>query len=257
MPVQIARTRVLVPHRARHPPQSELCLCSLHGSCHLQTYLFFPSLCRVLISAQKHNIGAIAGAVAGTITVFVMFAACLQFSIYRRRRNDARRQMQDRDRQVETQSVHSDVSGNPSLLPRYFPRSQSNAPPPYVGPVEESSVATHSDLSSIEMYHQTPLVTRDREPSDLPPPVLSASPPVYNSPMPRTAQQFSPREHTKDMEPASPEVAPILLKAAIVPSSRPTRTLRRSRSSSLPDIDTATTSPSPSAKETRPLSAEC
>jgi hypothetical protein len=194
--------------------------------------------------------------------VLVMFAACLEFSIYRRRRIAARRRpMRDRDRQGETQSFHSDVSGNPPLLPRYFPRTLSNAPPPYVGPAEESSVTTQSDLSSIEMYHQTlpqfqstpshlvtgsmpPLVTHDREPSDLPPPfsaVLSPSPPVHTSAMPRTA---------------SLEVAPTLLTAAIVPSSRPTRILRRSRSSSLPDIDSATTSSFPSAIETRPLSAE-
>jgi hypothetical protein len=208
--------------------------------------------------------------------VLVMFVACFEFSIYRRRRIAARRPMRDRDRQGETQSFHSDVSGNPPLLPRYFPRTLSNAPPPYVGPAEESSVATQSDLSSIEMYHQTPpqfqstpshpatgsmppLVTHDREPSDLPPPfsaVLSPSPPVHTSPMPRTVQQNSPLGHTEDTEPASLEVAPTLLTAATVPSSRPTRILRRSGSSSLPDIDSATTSSFPSAIETRPLSAE-
>jgi hypothetical protein len=204
-----------------------------------------------------------------------MFAACLEFSIYRRRRIIARRPMSDRDRQVETQSSHSDFSGNPPLLPRYFP-TPSNPPPPYVGPAEESSVATQSDLSSIEMYHQTPpqfqsapshpvtgsmppLVTHDREPSDLPPPfsaILSPSPPVHTSAIPRAAQQNSRRGHTEDTEPASLEVAPILLTAAIVPSSRPTRILRRSRSSSLPDIDSTTTSSIPSAIETRPVSAE-
>jgi hypothetical protein len=201
--------------------------------------------------------------------VFLMFAACLEFNIHRRRRSGAQRQheMRDRDRQVDTQSFHSDVSGNPSLLPRYFP---PNAPPPYVGPAEGSSVATQSNLSSIEMYHQTPppfkstpshlatgvipsLVTHHREPSDLPLPVSSESslcPPVHTSAMPRTAQQISPRGHTKDTEPASLEVAPILLKAAVVPSSR------LSRSSSLPDIDTASTSSFTSAMETRSLSAE-
>jgi len=211
--------------------------------------------------------------------VLVMFAACLEFNIYRRRRSVARRQMQrDRDRQVETQSLHSDVSGNPPLLPRYFPSTPSNAPPPYIGPAEESSFATQSELSSIEMYHQTPppfqctpshpatgaippLVTHDREPSDLPPPfsaVSSPSPPVHTSGMPRTARQDSPRGHTEDTEPASLEVVPmpVLPTAAIVTSSRPTRILRRSRSSSLPDIDSATTSSFPSAIETRPLSAE-
>jgi hypothetical protein len=211
---------------------------------------------RVNISAHKHSIGTVVGAVA-TIAVFVMFATCLGFSIHRRRRNDARR-TRDRDRQVETQSVHSDVSGYPSLLPRYFPGTQPTAPPPYVGPAEGSSVATQSDLSSISRYHQTPppfgstpsqpanggvppLVIHDREPSGLPPAISSASPPVYTSAMPQTAQQISPREHAKDTEPALVEVAPICLTAAIVPSSRPPRTSRRSRSSSLLDIDTATT----------------
>jgi hypothetical protein len=192
--VQIARTRILVPHKARHPPQSELCLLSLHNNCHLQINLSPLSMSiHVLISAHKHNIGTIGGVVAA-ITVFAMFAACLGFGIYRRRRNDARRRMRDRDRQVETQSVHSDVSGNSSLLPRYFP---PNAPPPYIGPAEGTSVATQSDLSSITRYHQTPppfcstpsqpanegvprpLVTHDREPSDLPPPDLPASASLY------------------------------------------------------------------------------
>src|SRR6266852_658679 len=196
-----------------------------------------------------------------------MFAACLEFNIYRRRRSESRRQleMRDRDRHVETRSFHSDISGNPSLLPTYFPRTLSNAPPPYVGPTEEPSVATQSDLSSIEMYHQTPppfkstpphlatgaipsLVIHDREPSDLPSPVSSESspsPPVHTSAMPRTVQQISPRGHTKDTEAASLEVVPILLTAATtVPTSRPTRILRRSRSSSL---DTSTTSTFPSA----------
>lgn len=201
--------------------------------------------------------------------MLVMFVACLDFSIRRRRRSDARQQMRDRDHQVEIQSVHSDVSGNPSLLPRYFP---SNAPPPYVGPAEESFVTTQSELSSIEMYHETPppfgstpsqpatgaiphLSTHDREPSDSPPPVSSASPPVYARDMPPTAQQISPQGHTKDTEPTSLEVTPILLTAAIVPSSRPTRILRRSRSSTLPDIDTS--SSFLGAIETRPLSAQC
>jgi hypothetical protein len=212
--------------------------------------------------------------------VFLMLAACLEFNIYRRRRSEARRQpeMRDRDRQVETRSFHSDVSGNPSLLPRYFPRTLSNAPPPYVLPTEEPSVATQSDLSSIEMYHQSPppfnstpshlateatripsLITRDREPSDLPPPVSSESspsPPFHTSAMPLTARQISLRGHTKDTEVVSLEAAPILLTAAVVPSSRPKRILRRSRSSSLPDIDTATTSSFPSAMETRSLPAE-
>jgi hypothetical protein len=203
--------------------------------------------------------------------VFVMFAICLEFSIHRRRRNDARRQMRDRDGQVETESVHSDISGHPSLLPKYS-RTPPNAPPPYVGPAEESSVTTRSDSSSIETYPQTPpffyppshpatreippLVTYDREPSVLPPPVSSTSPPGYTGDMPRTAQQISPRGHTKDMEPTPPEVAPILVTAAIVPSSRPTRILRQSGSNSLPDIDTATTSSFPGAIETRSLSAD-
>jgi hypothetical protein len=172
--------------------------------------------------------------------------------------------MQDRDRQVETQSFHSDVSGNPSLLPRYFPSTLSNAPPPYVGPAEESSVATQSE-SSIEMYHRTPppfqctpshpamgaippLVTNG-EPSDLPPPfsaVSPPSPPPHTGGMPRTAQQYSPRGHAEDTEPASLEVAPVLSPtAAIVTSSRPTRIIRRSTSSSLPDRDSANTSSFP------------
>jgi hypothetical protein len=152
--------------------------------------------------------------------VLVIFAACLEFSIYRRRRIVARRPMRDRNRQVETQSFHSDVSGNPPLLPRYFPRTLSNAPPPYAGPAEEPSVATQSDLSSIEMYHQTPpqfqstpshpatgaippIVTYDKESSDLPPPfsVVSSPPPVHTSGMPRTAQQNPPRGHTEDTAP--------------------------------------------------------
>jgi hypothetical protein len=208
--------------------------------------------------------------------VLVMLTACLGFNIHRGRRSVVRRQMRDRDRQVETQSFHSDVSRNPSLLPKYSPSTQSNAPPPYAGPAEGSSVATHSDLSSIEMYHQTPpplqctpsrpatgaippLVTHDRGPSDLPPPfsaVSSPSLPVHISAMPRTAEQDSPRGRTEDAEPALLEVPPILPTAAIVTSSRPTRILRRSRSSSLPDIDSATTSSFPSAMEARPLSAE-
>ena len=200
--------------------------------------------------------------------MLAIFAACLEFSILRRRRGAARQQMRDRDRH-ETQSVHSGLSGNPSLLPRYFPRTLSNTPPPYVGPAEESSVTTQSDLSSIEMYHQIPPpfqstpsglypttgaipppVTHDREPSELPPPfsaVSSPPPPVHTGAMPRTAQQNSPRGHTEDTEPAS--------LVAIVPSPRPTRTLRRSRSSGLPDTDSATTSSFPSVIETRPLSA--
>jgi len=187
--------------------------------------------------------------------VLVTFVACLELSIFRRRRIVARRRLQESDRQVETQSFHSDVSGHPSLLPRYFPRTLSSAPPPYVGPAEESSVTTQSDVSSIEMYIQipphihstlshpatvsvSPLVTRDKEPSDLPPPfsaVSSPSPPVHISAI---------------------EVAPVLLSAANVPSSRPTRSLRRSRSSSLLDIDSATISSIPSAIEARSLSAE-
>ena len=208
--------------------------------------------------------------------MFVMFAACLEFSIYRRRRRDAWRQMRDRDRQVETRSIHSDFSENPSLLPRYSPRTLSNAPPPYVGFAGESSVATQSNLSSIEMYHQTPppfqptppqlameaipsFVTHGSETSDLPPPVSSessSSPPVHTGSIPQTEQRISPRGHTKDTEPASLEVTPTLLTAAVISSSRPTRILRRSRSSSLPDTDTASTSSSPSATETRSLSAE-
>lgn len=135
--------------------------------------------------------------------MLVMIAACLEFCIYRHRRSGARRQMRDRDRQ----SFHSDVSGDPSLLPRYFPSTASNAPPPYVGPADESSVATQSDLSSFEMYHQTPppfqcapshtstgaippLDTHGRESSDLPPPfsaVSSPSPPAHTGGMPRTS----------------------------------------------------------------------
>lgn len=264
--MQTARTRILVPPKVRHPPQSELCLRALHCNCHLQTCLV-PFLFTCQISAHKYNVGTIAGAVGGAIAVLLMFAACLELNIYPRRRVNARRQMRDGDRQVEIRSVHSNVSGNSSLLPRYFPRTQSNAPPPYVGPTEESSVATQSDLSSVEIHHQIPppFCSTPSQPATMgaipplvphnrgsPPPVFSASPPVYQS---QIAQQISPRVHTKDTEPASVEVAPILLPAAIVSSSRPTRTLRQSRSSSLPDLDTTTTSSSPGAMETR-LSAE-
>ena len=155
--------------------------------------------------------------------MLVVIAACLRYIIIQRRRGVARRQMQERDRQVETQSSHSDVSEDPSLLPRYRPRTLSNAPPPYVGPSAESSVATQSDLSSIDLYHQTPPlfhstlshpvtgaipppVTQDREPLDSPPPfsaVSSPSLPVHTSAVPRTAQQNSPWVHTGDTEPAS------------------------------------------------------
>lgn len=144
--------------------------------------------------------------------MLVMIAACLRYIIIWRRRSVARQQMQERDHQVETRSFHSDVSEDPSLLPRYRPRTLSNAPPPYVSPAAESSVATQSDSSSIDLYHQTsplfhstlshpetgaipPLVTQGREPLDLPPPfstVLSPSPPVHTSAIPRTARQNSP-----------------------------------------------------------------
>ncbi len=240
------------------------------------TYKFispFHLYSRVKISAHKLNIVAIAGAVGGSIAVIVIFVACLEFCFFRPRRSISRRQMQDRDRQVETQSIHSDVSGNPSLLPRYFPRAPSNAPPPYVGPPEGSSVTTQSDLSSTEMFHQTPLpfqstypstgailpvFMHDTDPSDLPPPfsvVSISSPPVHTSTIPRMAQESSPLGHTEDTELASLEVAPKLPTAAIVLSSRPTRTMRRSRSSSLPDIDSTTMSPFPSTTEAQPLSA--
>ncbi|KAF8494377.1 hypothetical protein F5888DRAFT_654714 [Russula emetica] len=91
--------------------------------------------------SHKPNIRTIAAAVGGSIAVLVMFAACLEFGIYRRRRFVARRPMGNRDRQVETQSFHSDGSGYPSRFPRYFLRTRSNAPPPYaiVDPAESSN----------------------------------------------------------------------------------------------------------------------
>lgn len=228
--------------------------------------------------ANKLSTRSIAAAVGGSIAVLLMFVTCLECSINRRRRILARRPMRNRGRQVGTQSFHSDVSGNPPVLPSYFPRTLSNAPPPYVGPAVESSVATQSDLSSIETYHLKPLpfqstpshpakgaispfVTHDREPSDIPPPfsvVSPPSPPGHTSAVPRTAQQDPPRGRTEDTEPASLEVAPELtsVTAAILPSSRPTRTLRRSTSSDLPDIYSTTISSLPSAIEMRQLSAE-
>src|SRR5260370_688386 len=101
------------------------------------------------------------------------------------------------------QSFHSDISGNPSLLPRYFPRTVLTAPPPYVDPAEGSSVATQSDLSTMELHPQTPLPFQstpahrtmgailpvamyDAEPSDLPPPFTAISSPsssVHTSPL--------------------------------------------------------------------------
>jgi hypothetical protein len=215
--------------------------------------------------------------------VLATISACLAFSIYWRRRRSARRQMQDRERQVESQSSHSDVSGNsPSMrgpalfVPRYFPGTVPAAPPPYVTPAEGLSVPSPPDLPSIGLRHQPPppfqstpshpapaalfpLVTQGAEPSDPPPPLFPVSPPslpVLTSAIPRTAQQPSPPGYTEDPEPASHEVAPILPTPATLPSSRLTRTSRRSISSSLPDIESATTTSLPSATETQPLETE-
>jgi len=206
--------------------------------------------------------------------VLMVFSACLGFNIHRRRRATW-----ERDRQIEIQSFYSDVSGNPSLLPRYFPRTVLTAPP-YVGPAEGSSVATQSDLSTIELHPQTPLPFQstpahptmeailpvamyDAEPSDLPPPftaVSSPSLPVHTTPMPRTARQTSSLGYIEDAESASHELTtpkrPSTTAIQVVSSSRPTRILRQSRSSNLPDIDSSTTVPFPSATESRPSSPE-
>ncbi len=203
--------------------------------------------------------------------MLMVFSACLGSNIHRRRRATW-----ERDRQVEIQSFHSDISGNPSLLPRYFPRTVLTAPPPYVDPAEGSSVATQSDLSTMELHPQTPLPFQstpahrtmgailpvamyDAEPSDLPPPFTAISSPsssVHTSPLALTAQQTPSLGYIEDAESASLEITPKRPTTAIVPSSRPTRILRRSRSSNLPDIDSSTTVPFPSAAESRPSSPE-
>ena len=203
--------------------------------------------------------------------MLMVFSACLGSKIHRRRRATW-----ERDRQVEIQSFHSDISGNPSLLPRYFPRTVLTAPPPYVDPAEGSSVATQSDLSTMELHPQTPLPFQstpthpamgailpvamyDAEPSDLPPPftaVSSPSLPVHTTPMPRTARQTSSLGYIEDAESASHELTtpkrPSTTAIQVVSSSRPTRILRQSRSSNLPDIDSSTTSTFPRATESRP-----
>jgi hypothetical protein len=122
----MVRTWIHASHPARNPSQSVWWLRSL----------------RVILTRT------FAGAVGGSLSVPAAVSAGLAFSIYWRRRSSARRQMRDRERQG-AQSFHSDVSGNPPsmhglslLVPRYFPGTIPAAPPPYVGPVDGSSVPT-------------------------------------------------------------------------------------------------------------------
>ena len=116
------------------------------------------------------------------------------------------------------------------------------------------SVPTPSDLSYIELHHQHPLPSSPHTHADTSRftspcyawrgavgPTTSVlcgfipSLPVIAYVIPWITQQTTPPGCTEIAESTSLEVAPILPTPAIFPSSRPTRSLRRSKSSSLPD----------------------
>ena len=174
-------------------------------------------------------------------------------SIHRRRRSFVRQQMRDRECVVETRSFLSGSSpsmhGPILFVWRYF-------------------LGTHSPAATVccslsrhrQICHTLNCITKHRLPSS---PHTHADTSRFTSPcyawrgavgpttsvpcgfipslpviayvIPWITQQTTPPGCTEIAESTSLEVAPILPTPAIFPSSRPTRSLRRSKSSSLPD----------------------
>ncbi|THH15878.1 hypothetical protein EW146_g4672 [Bondarzewia mesenterica] len=107
----------------------------------------------VKASSKKHNIATFAGAVGGSVGLLSIIAACLAFSIYRRRVLSARRQRREqRNRQQLTsddsdiETFHTDGSedgppmqGPAPFVPRFFPGTVPVAPPPYIGHLPTTS----------------------------------------------------------------------------------------------------------------------
>ncbi|KAI0255591.1 hypothetical protein BJV78DRAFT_1176946 [Lactifluus subvellereus] len=230
-------------------------------------------------NSNRHNIETFAGAVGGSVGVLATIAACLAFSIYRRRRRSARQQQQDRERQFDAQSFRTDASDDTSpmdgpalFIPRYFPGTVPLVPPPYVGPAEGSSLPSTSDSSSTGSYHHipptvpiahrapamaVPSTMHDAEPLDTPPPfsvaIASPEPPVLANVMRRVVPQIIPPGLAGDAEPVPPEVSPIVPTVTVTPPPRP---LRRPRSNNLPSIDSPTSSSLLPDLETRSLPTE-
>ncbi|KAI0299050.1 hypothetical protein B0F90DRAFT_1858856 [Multifurca ochricompacta] len=197
----------------------------------------------VVTDSKKHDTATFAGAVGGSVGVLAIISACLAFSIYRRRRLSAQRQLGDREHQFDAQSFHTHTSeDSPSMhgpapfIPRYFPGTIPAAPPPYFGSVEGSSVPTTLNTSSEVSYHFIPppvpsahhaspeaalSAMHGAELLDVPPPfsvaISSSEPPVLSNAMRRTLPRIPPPIFIDDAELVPPGIPNLPAAATAAP----------------------------------------
>ncbi|KAJ3825763.1 hypothetical protein EV361DRAFT_892932 [Lentinula raphanica] len=147
-----------------------------------------PSASTNAKNTDHRNIGTFAGAVGGSVGVLGTLAFCLFLSIWTRRRRSAKRERleQARERELAASRNIPPIIGPAPFIPRYFPRINPAAPPPYVGPshnVQDTSFfhttsppspVTESNLPPLYVAPATssnPLTYADIPPSTPPPPL--------------------------------------------------------------------------------------
>jgi len=85
---------------------------------------------------SKHNIATFAGAVGGSVGVFLLLAIYLWYSIWSRRRKSRMRAkvLEDAERENARRfGLEEDYRGPIPFVPRYFPGTIPPSPPPYEG----------------------------------------------------------------------------------------------------------------------------
>ncbi|KAI9461945.1 hypothetical protein BJY52DRAFT_1185291 [Lactarius psammicola] len=199
------------------------------------------------IPKKKHEVQTFAGAVGGSVGVLAVVSACVAISIFRRRRRSTRQHLQDRERQSDAQSFHTDASDDPPsmqglapFIPRYFPGTLPPAPPPYIGPtrMDGPTPLSYHVPPPIPSAHRAPPVAaldaaHDTEPLDIPPPfsvaVSSPEPPVLVNAMRHTIPRIPPPRLVEDGQPALPEAVhlPPTETAVLLPRSPPRSQLTR------------------------------
>ncbi|KAI0060131.1 hypothetical protein BV25DRAFT_985255 [Artomyces pyxidatus] len=228
-------------------------------------------------TSKKSNVGTFAGVVGGSVGVLGTIAACLAFSIYRRRQLSAKRQRQERRHPSnDADSFHTDASedgppmqGPAPFVPRFFPGTVPVAPPPYVGPFPSPSPAL-PETTPLSYAERPPplafpspslptvslLATEDLERGDVPPPFIvaisSPEPPILASVMRQPIiRRPPPRIEDDEALGPTPDYA-----VSIRPSARgsPPPSLRSGRSIRASLHSTRETDAVPSNSDADPLS---
>ncbi|KAJ3719667.1 hypothetical protein DFJ43DRAFT_736712 [Lentinula guzmanii] len=152
-------------------------------------------------NTNHRNIGTFAGAVGGSVGVLGTLALCLFLSIWTRRRRSAKRERLEHARERELASSRNTppIIGPAPFIPRYFPRVNPAAPPPYVGPshnVQETSFFhTSSPPSPIIESTLPPLYHADVDPATPSDPLSYADIPPSTPPPPLSGEVASLEAH--------------------------------------------------------------